>query len=605
MQKNKSKKNSKAEPVKEVELINNSSINRFYIYGVIILFCFILYGNTIPNDYALDDAMVITSNQYTQKGFDGIKNIFLYDSFKGFNENMLNGVAGGRYRPLSMVTFAVEHAFFGDNPHISHFINICLYAFTCVLVFIILSEFLKKYPQRNWYTSISFIATILFLAHPIHTEVVANIKCRDEIMSLLFSLLTLWFLIKYFNLNKTLFLFLSAFCFSLALLSKEIAIVFILIIPLTFYFFTDIPIKKIILSILPLVMIAIIFIVTRQMIIGRTSVDTVFAKSLMNDSFVYMNPSQKYATITYTLGMYLKLTFFPHPLTWDYYPYHIPIMEWSNILVLISFALMIFFIVVGLKGLKNKNFLSYCILFYLIPLSITSNILFPVGAFMGERFLYASTLGFTMVIAYLMIVKPKPIFKTIFAKPLLFLIPVLALYSFKTINRNKAWKDTFTIVETDVKTSANSVKSNGEYGQHLYNRAEKLTDPAEKARRYEYMLPYLEKSFKIDPNQPTTNFILGTLYGRYKNDLEKSIYFLNNAMNLDPANISPYNNLGTAYGITKQYDKAIEVFEKGLKIEPQNKEILNNLSLTYKMLGNHEKSQEYANKASVIPDPKK
>ncbi|MGQ0827531.1 MAG: tetratricopeptide repeat protein [Bacteroidota bacterium] len=603
--KNISAKAIKASPAEDSEPVKTITINRFYIYGIIALFAFILYGNTIPNDYALDDAMVITDNKYTQNGIAGIKNIFLYDSFKGFSENYLNGVAGGRYRPLSIATFALEHQFFGNDPHISHFINVCLYAITCVLLFIILSALLKKFPQHSWYNSIPFIATLLFLAHPIHTEVVANIKCRDELLSLLFSFLTLWFMLKYLELNNTVSVLYAIVCFSLALLSKEIAVVFMLIIPLTFYFFTDVPLKKIIRSMLPLLIITIAFIAVRQMIIGKTTDDVVYAKTLLNDSFAFMTPGQKYATITYTLGLYLKLVFFPQQLTWDYYPYHVPIMEWGNPLVLLSLALMILFIVAGLKGLKTKNFLSYCILFYLIPLSITSNILFPVGAFMGERFLYASTLGFTLMIAYLMVVKPKPIFKTIFSRSWLFLIPVLALYSFKTIDRNKAWKDTFTIIETDVKTSANSAKSTGEYAKHLYGKAEKLTDPAEKIIQFDRLLPYAEKSFKIDPNQSKTNLILGTIYGRYKNDLERSIYYLNNAMNLEPGNVDAYNNLGTAYGMTKQYDKAIAVFEKGLTMDPQNIEMLNNLSLTYKMLGNEEKSQEYAKRAKAIQDSKK
>jgi len=328
-------------------------------------------------------------------------------------------------------------------------------------LFIILSTVLKKFSQSSWYNSITLIASVLFLAHPVHTEVVANIKCRDELLSLLFSFLTLWFMLKYIELNKTAHVLFAVISFAFALLSKEIAVVFMLIIPLTFYFFTDTPLKKIIRSMIPLLVVTIVFIAVRQMIIGKTTVDVVYAKTLLNVSFAFMTPGQKYATITYTLGWYLKLVFFPQQLTWDYYPYHVPIMEWGNTLVLLSFVVMIFLLVVGLKGLKTKNFLSYCILFYLIPLSITSNILFPVGAFMGERFLYASTLGFALMLAYLIVVKPKPIFKTIFSKPLLFLIPVLALYSFKTIDRNKAWKDTFTIIETDVKTSANSAKSTG------------------------------------------------------------------------------------------------------------------------------------------------
>jgi len=195
MQKPKSKKNIKALSVKEPEPVKAININRFYIYGIIVLFAFILYGNTIPNDYALDDAMVITDNKYTQKGIEGIKNIFLYDSFKGFSETYLNGVAGGRYRPLSIATFAFEHQFFGNNPHISHFINVCLYAITCVLLFIILSALLKKFSQSSWYNSIPFIASVLFLAHPVHTEVVANIQFLDELLSLPFSFIRLWFML--------------------------------------------------------------------------------------------------------------------------------------------------------------------------------------------------------------------------------------------------------------------------------------------------------------------------------------------------------------------------------------------------------------------------
>ncbi len=189
--------------LKENDLGKVRTINKFYIYCLIVLSCFVLYGNTISCDYALDDAELITGNRYTQKGISGIKDIFAYDSFKGYGEKYLNAVSGGRYRPLSIATFAIEHSFFGNNPHVSHFINILLYAFCCLLIFILFSRLLKKFPKSHWYLSIPFIATILFIAHPIHTEVVANIKGRDEIMSLLFSLLAMLFLLNYLDSKKT------------------------------------------------------------------------------------------------------------------------------------------------------------------------------------------------------------------------------------------------------------------------------------------------------------------------------------------------------------------------------------------------------------------
>jgi protein O-mannosyl-transferase len=595
---------SKAPPRKETTTEKDRTVNKLYLYGIIILFSFILYGNTISNNYALDDSIVISENKFTQKGIGGIKEIFSYDSFKGYSENLLNAVSGGRYRPMSIATFAVEHQFFGNNPHISHFINVLLYSLTCLLLFILLSRLLEKYPHPKWHTTIPFIATVLFIAHPIHTEVVANIKSRDEILSFLFSLLSFFFLWKFLDSKKKVHLLYCSVLFFIALISKETALVFIVIFPLTFYFFTNHSLKKIISALIPLFVVCIVFIVLRQIIISKTATTQVFTKDIMNDSFGAMTFSQKYATILYTLGLYIKLLFYPYPLTWDYYPYHIPIMNWFSFEVLLSlfvYLLLLFFL---FQGLKNKTFFSYCICFFLLPLALTSNILFPIGAFMGERFIYISSLGFTMMIAYIVVVKPTKFLKQMLRKPYIFLIPILFLYSFKTITRNTAWKDSATLVKTDVKTSFNSAKSNALYGKDLYDKAEKSTDINEKARYYELSLQHCEKAFKIDPQMQTVNFILGTIYGRYKNDLDKSIYYLNNAMNLDPSNINSYNNLGIAYGLSKQYNKAIDVFEKGLKVSPENIDILNNLVITYNMIGKADKAAEYARKAKQIEESK-
>ncbi|MFA4852260.1 MAG: hypothetical protein WC599_07050, partial [Bacteroidales bacterium] len=164
----------------------------YFLFG----FALLLYANSLFNQYALDDRLMITENQFTKKGFNGIGDILSTDSFVGFFGKQKNLVAGGRYRPLSHITFAIEYALFGFNPFIGHLINILLYAFSCLLVY---KALLKLFPSGNkhWYLTIPFIATMLFIAHPIHTEVVANIKGRDEILSLLGSFGALYFILKY------------------------------------------------------------------------------------------------------------------------------------------------------------------------------------------------------------------------------------------------------------------------------------------------------------------------------------------------------------------------------------------------------------------------
>lgn len=592
----------KTEPSSPIQNISKITSSTFNIYSIIIIVAlsFVLYGNTISYDYALDDCMMITDNKFTKEGIHGIKDILSYDSFKGYNDNVLNAVNGGRYRPLSIITFALEYEFFGMNPHISHFINILLYALTGIFIFLILKKLFLKYSKPKWYLTIPFISAILFIAHPIHTEVVANIKSRDELFALLFSLLTLFFILKYFDKSNIFYLILGLLMFFLALLSKEIAVVFVIIIPLFLYFFKDYKFKKLILSFSYLFIIAIVFIILRQMVIGKTGTHVINTRDIMNNSFAAMTGDQKYATIFFTLGWYLKLLFFPHPLTYDYYPYHIPIMEWSNISVLLSliiYGLMIFY---AIKGLKTKKYFSFCILMFLIPLSLTANILFPVGVFMGERFIYISSLGFVLLLAYLMIEKPNKFFKQIFVQPLWFIIPVLGLYAFKTIDRNKAWENNFTLYQTDVKTSFNSAHSNHSYGLALSAKAEKAKDKSEQAKLYDSALVYLDRSFKIDPNNQNVNYLLGKIYGKYKNDMNKAIYYLNNAMNLDPNNIESYNDLGIAYAISGQYNKSIEIFENGLKIDPKNIGILKNLAVSYNNIGNKKKFQECLDKAKLL-----
>lgn len=198
-----------------------------FLYGIIFIFSFLLYGNTIPNNYALDDDFVIQNNKMVHMGIKGIPEIFTsrYSDVKG-------GTFG--YRPITKSTLAIEYQFFGENPHVSHFINILLYALTGMFLFFLLKKLLKAYPYH-----LPFIITLLFLAHPIHTEVVASIKNREEILSFLGGLASLHFAIRYFEKRNLLNILLSVLFFIFGILSKLSILTFIAVIPLITFFFID------------------------------------------------------------------------------------------------------------------------------------------------------------------------------------------------------------------------------------------------------------------------------------------------------------------------------------------------------------------------------
>lgn len=222
-----------------------------HIYKILILvFAFILYANTINHKYALDDKATYWKNEFVQKGVSGISDILSYDSFAGMFGKDSKELEGGRYRPLSLITFALEVEFFGRKttdisakqpflgaPEISHFINIILYAFSLLLLYKVLKRLFKDFKPKFEFLSIPFIATLLFAAHPLHTEIVANIKGRDEILAFIFSIAALNSILNFID-NKKLTGLISAFIYIfLGSMSKEICITFLAIIPLSIYFF--------------------------------------------------------------------------------------------------------------------------------------------------------------------------------------------------------------------------------------------------------------------------------------------------------------------------------------------------------------------------------
>lgn len=195
--------------------------NAFY-FILLFVFAFILYGNTIPNDYSLDDNLVVYQHPVVGKGFEAIQEIFT--SHYRQEDNNEYG-----YRPIAMVTFAVENEFFGRDPHISHFINIILYALLLILLLKLLNSLFPEIPN-----GIRFLMVLLFAAHPLHTEVVASLKNREEMLSFLFAMLAALLFIEAVVKRKyrIVLILLGVLSLSLSVLSKQSGLIFCVMIPL-------------------------------------------------------------------------------------------------------------------------------------------------------------------------------------------------------------------------------------------------------------------------------------------------------------------------------------------------------------------------------------
>jgi len=189
----------------------------------------------------------------------------------------------------------------------------------------------------------------------------------------------------------------------------------------------------------------------------------------MNNPFYGMSFGEKTATIFYTLLLYLKLLVFPHPLTHDYYPYHIPIMTWADWAPILSLILHLTLLIIAVKGWKKKSIPAYSIWFYLITLSIVSNLFISIGTFMNERFVYHASLGFCIAVAWLLVEKLN---FNLMAKRIAVAMFVLATVglSAKTLIRLPDWKTVETLDRSALKWSPNSARANHFFGILIWGK---------------------------------------------------------------------------------------------------------------------------------------
>ena len=197
-----------------------------YMHIILCATAFLLYANTIGNGYNMDDELVTRKHKLASKGISAIPEIF---TSSYYSDNMGYSY---EYRPVVLTSFAIEHQFFGDKPAVSHFLNVLLYVLTVFILFKLLRKLLHAYSY--WY---SVLVVLLFIVHPLHSEVVASIKNRDEVLALLGALGAWWFALGFSEKGKWWQAMLTSLLFLGAALSKMSIVPCLLIIPISIVFF--------------------------------------------------------------------------------------------------------------------------------------------------------------------------------------------------------------------------------------------------------------------------------------------------------------------------------------------------------------------------------
>lgn len=591
---------------------------------ILVLIGLLFYANSFVNEYALDDNPIIIDNEYVQSGITGIPSILKHDAMEKFFErnNATGKLTGGRYRPLSIISFAIEQQILGPNVkpeatnaaeqtayhdklvsdmHFRHVINVLLY----LLAAVVLLVFLRKivFPADPL---AAFIAAIIFVIHPIHTEVVANVKSRDEIMSLLFICLTFIKAFQYKDTGKKQHLLATICYFFLALLSKEYAVTLLVLLPLALFVLGKYSIKESVRSAMPLLAPFAIYVLLRVSSVVPAGADA--GSDVLNNPYLYASAIQKSASVIAVLFDYLKLLVLPYPLSSDYSYNQIPYSDFSSIKVWGTLLLYAAMIVYGYILTKKRHPAAFGIWVLLVFLLLVSNIFFNIGATMGERLIYHSSLGFAILFACITSLIYKKATNAATAHRILigFMSVVIIVAAFITIGRNADWKSDMTLFLKDVQTVPNSAVANQFAGAACVKYSENVQDEQEKKDWLRKGLAYLNKALQIHKKYTDGYLNRGVAYyklGEYEKALADcdtvTLHFPQHPGlgYLSYVVSDHYFNMAIARCKVQDFPASFPLFRKALEASPRDPELWYNMGYAYYCNKEFDKAKDAANMA--------
>jgi hypothetical protein len=457
---------------------------------IILITCFLLvfaiYGRTLAGNFVFDDRGII-EHQYLLSDFSKIPNVL---SLPYWTKE------AGLYRPITLFSYTLNFLFLGNGALGFHLINIILYALTGYLIFL----FIRRIFKQDF---LAVLTAVLFIILPIHSEAVANIIGRAEILALFFSLLALSALISDENgKNKMRF---AGVWFFLAMGSKETAIavlpVALAVAWINNKFIINVEDEKTKISVfergigfcrqywsgfLSLAIGLLAYFLARYLVLGRQyflGVET----SIVENPLKFVPFWPRIFTAFKITGIYFSKIFWPLDLCSDYSYNQIPISDsfWQ------AGVLAGFFIIIGLFFAifyfwRRRAEISFGVLFFILSFILVSNFIFPIGAIAGERLVYFASLGICLILASVFACVLKSKVKEIFKiAAFAFLLLIIIFYSVVSFKRAGDWQTEKKLFASAARCAPNSVLSRSNLGaayylEKDYKNAEKELLAAEK-----------------------------------------------------------------------------------------------------------------------------
>ena len=489
---------------------------------LIIVLGLVIYINAINGQFIWDDNLLVKNNIYI-RSWQGIKKIFTYDIGAG---------AGARfnyYRPLQMLTYMCEYAFWGNDPRGYHITNIGLHLLAALSVFWL--AFLLCGDRLS-----AFFTGIIFVCHPLQTESVAYISARGDLLCALFFILSFILYIRYLSHKSAVTYFAMITCYILALLSKENALAFVIVLLLYHYVFKK---KLMVKKLLPIAFITLAYAALRLTVIKPTM--SAFASICTG--------FERLPGFFVAIANYLRLLFFPYAL---HFAYGDKVFRFSEPQAVLGIIITWLLIIYALSK-KNKDAVASFSIFWFFATLIPVSGIYPLTAFyMAEHYIYVPSIGFALILAtYTVRLYATKTFKVI---TVFIFGAILIFYGYTTIRQNNYWREPIGFYLKTINFSPDISEVYYNLGYEYLKTNNKVMAAAS-----------FKKSVELDPYSAKAYNNLGILYYEF-NKKKQSLAFFKKALQINPDSPDALYNLSVAYYYQREYALAIAYCEKAIKL---------------------------------------
>ncbi|MBF0515967.1 MAG: hypothetical protein HQK97_02450 [Nitrospirae bacterium] len=543
------------------------TVNTFF-YAAIVTAAFAGAIASLSNGFVWDDMHVVT-------------NPVLVDTHSFYGYFLGKGIY---YRPFLRLSLAVDWSLWRMNPMGYHLQNLLIHAANSVLVFVVAGRLFSNIDRLA-----AFFAALTFALHPVHSESIAWISGRTDLLTTFFFLLGFLGFVIYRWEDNLKGIVICAVFYLFSMFSKENGITLIAVVA-AYGIVTKMPWRRLALVSCVLLAVVVVYFMMRHgsgltEAITKPGTRGAYLSPLVSlKNFLYM--------LVYGSGYYIDKLFVPIHLNL------LPEIPQSAGYVWLFCAAVGGAVYCIIRCGATMSFMILWIVLTMLPsLSITFS---QVAAPLGERYLYLSSVGFSILIAGLFAkVLNRKVFISVF-------IIISIVYFVFLYQRVGVWRSDLTLWGDTVKKSPHSVVAHTNYAIALMQEQ----DIVGCERELFIALAIPDKSGE----QAALIFNALANVEIMRKDYKKAMNYLTAAINNDPGCTAAYNNLGYVYmqlsdasGVDEKRKKealltAISCFNKAIVQAPYLVQTKFNLGLCYFMLQDFDNAMEFFSE-TIDADP--